>query len=140
MSYSVIAELQHVNRFDARSPISIDCPKDRLVSLTFQIGEFVRVVKNIKYHIRIAKRQSRYHDERSLQTVLQAEKFKLKVLRNQRNYLYKRLTNPAPTAPYEPPRAHWITKSRREQHESVEASRRSDPAFARNMAADTAPH
>ncbi len=138
MPYARIVELQHVDRFNARSPISIDCLQYQFVSLQLQISDIEYLVKNLKYHIRIAKRQSRNNDVYTLQTERQDEQFKLNALRNQRNRLRKLLKLPAPVAPYRPKTAKWTAKSRREQHKSVEALRRT-PAFARILAAGSNP-
>ena len=94
MPYSKITELEYVDRFNALSPIPIECPKNQLVSLTLQIEGRRRIILGLKYRIRKAKRNSRYQDARRLVNDLDAVKFQIRALRNQRNRLWNLLTRP----------------------------------------------
>ena len=95
MPYSKITELEYVDRFNALSPIPIECPKNQLVSLTLQIEGRRRIILGLKYRIRKAKRNSRYQDARRLVNDLDAVKFQIRALRNQKNRLWNLLTRPA---------------------------------------------
>lgn len=70
----------------------INDPKDQLVALEIQVRDRDRHIKHLKYIIRCAKRLNKFDAAREIERELIVQKHQLKILKNQRNCLFNRLT------------------------------------------------
>ena len=78
--------------FNAKGPTRINSNREKCALLDRQISKKERIIKNLKYHLRNARKQTRDEWIEYLEWLLDFEKQQLETLRNQRNHLFRLIT------------------------------------------------